>query len=106
NLPYRVTSEAERGRMTKAVAHAVKSQITLFNASPQWNPEDDAAKWQVAATAAAEGLSDLTTNGFRLFSDYEDYFITKPDLSNNPNDKETLFEINDWGYSGQTYRRF
>jgi hypothetical protein len=106
NLPYRVTSEAERGRMTKAVAYAVKSQILLFNASPQWNPTNDAAKWKVAADASKQALQALTTNGFQLYPNYENYFITKPDLAQSPNDKETLFEINDWGYAGQTYRRF
>ena len=106
NLPYRVTSEAERGRMTKAVAFAVKSQILLFNASPQWNPDNNAAKWQAAANASKEALQALTANGFQLYPNYENYFITKPDLGNSPNDKETLFEINDWGYAGQTYRRF
>ncbi|MCW3079707.1 RagB/SusD family nutrient uptake outer membrane protein [Segetibacter sp.] len=106
NLPYRVTSEAERGRMTKAVAHAIKSQILLFNASPQWNPSGDASKWQTAAAASKQALTALTTNGFRLFPNYENYFISKPDLGQSPNDKETLFEINDWGYAGQTYRRF
>jgi hypothetical protein len=106
NLPYRVTSEAERGRMTKAVAYAVKSQILLFNASPQWNPGNDAVKWKTAAEASKQALLALTTNGFQLYPSYENYFITKPDLAQSPNDKETLFEINDWGYSGQTYRRF
>lgn len=106
NLPYRVTSEAERGRMTKAVAYAVKSQALLFNASPLWNPENNASKWQQAAAASKEALTALTTNGFQLFSNYENYFITKPDLGQNPNDKETLLEITDWGYAGQTYRRF
>ncbi|MCE7042824.1 RagB/SusD family nutrient uptake outer membrane protein [Dyadobacter sp. CY312] len=106
SLPYRVTSEAERGRMTKAVAYAVKSQILLFNASPQWNPTNDAAKWKAAADASKQALQALTANGFQLFPNYENYFITKPDLAQSPNDKETLFEINDWGYSGQTYRRF
>lgn len=106
NLPYRITSEAERGRMTKAVAFAIKSQILLFQASPQWNPGNDRAKWQASATASKEALDALTNNGFALFPDYEEYFITKPDLAANPNDKETLFESTDWGYSGQTYRRF
>jgi len=106
NLPYRVTSEAERGRMTKAVAFAIKSQVLLFNASPQWNAENDLAKWRASAEASKQALETLTSNGFQLFPNYENYFITRPDLANSPNDKETLFEINDWGYAGQTYRRF
>lgn len=106
NLPWRVTSEAERGRMTKAVAYAIKSQMLLFNASPQFNPTNDVAKWQASATASKDALQALTSNGFALFPNYENYFITKPDLAPTPSDKETLFEINDWGYAGQTYRRF
>src|SRR5690606_24015150 len=105
-LPFRITSEAERGRMTKAVAHAIKSQVTLFNASPLWNEQDVAEKWQVASNASQVALESLTQAGFELFPNYENYFLTRPDLSADPNDKETLFEINEWGYSGQTYRRF
>lgn len=107
NLPFRTTTSPEQGRMTKAVAHFIKASALLFNASPLWNPTNDKAKWQAAATAAREAVIALEANGYMLYPRYEEYFITRPDKSENPNDKETILEaIDSWGYGSQTYRRF
>ncbi len=93
NMPLRITNETEATRFTKAVAYAVKSQALLFNASPLWNPQNDAAKWQAAATAAREALTALTAGGqFGLVNDYESYFHSTTDYSNTPRDKETIYE--------------
>jgi hypothetical protein len=95
NLPYRITtSEPDRARFTKAVAYAIKSEALLFNASPLWNTSGDKAKWQAAATAAQDAITNLTTNSnYGLFSDYATYFITTPDLAPNPVDNETILEM-------------
>ena len=91
-LPWRITTgEADRGRMTKAVAYAIESEATLFNASPLWNPGNDPAKWQQAASVSKKALDELKANGYALFSDYASYFITTPDLGSVPSDKETIF---------------
>ncbi|XCF05906.1 RagB/SusD family nutrient uptake outer membrane protein [Tamlana crocina] len=93
NLPIRITLEPERGRFTKAVAHAVKSQALLYNASPLWNPENNTAKWQAAATASKEALDALTQGGeYQLFPDYEEYFFSRSDVNPSPRDRETIFE--------------
>lgn len=92
-LPIRITSAGERGRFTKAIAHAIKSQILLYNASPLWNPSNDRAKWVAAAEATQASLSTLTTGGqYRLASNYGEYFLKVADISETPNDRETIFE--------------
>lgn len=93
NFPYRITTEPERGRFSKAIALHIKSQALLFNASPLWNPDNDQEKWTRAATGTKEALDKLTGNGYALFPDYESYFYGRSDLSPNPADKETIFEI-------------
>ena len=106
NLPDRIALEAERGRMTKAVAYAIKSQAKLFNASPLWNESNDLEKWKDAADAAKVAVQNLEKANYSLASDYEKYFYTTNDISSNPVDKETIYEITDWGYTGQVYRIF
>lgn len=94
-LPWRITTnDADRGRFTKAVAYAIKSEATLFNASPLWNPENDKGKWQAAATAAQEAITALTaSSNYGLYADYGAYFITTPDIGANPVDNETILEM-------------
>ncbi|MCF3111307.1 RagB/SusD family nutrient uptake outer membrane protein [Niabella sp. CC-SYL272] len=93
NFPWRITTEPERGRFTKAVAHAVRSQALLFSASSLWNPEADASRWTLAANAIKQSLEALTDAGYQLYPDYEVYFYGRSDLSPNPGDKETIYEI-------------
>ena len=94
-LPMRLTTESERGRFSKAVAYAIKSEALLYNASPLWNPENNAAKWQAAATSSKEALTQLTAgNLYGLAPDYENYFISYSDLTSSPLDRETIYEVN------------
>jgi hypothetical protein len=98
NFPLRIIVETERGRFSKAVAYALKSQALLYNASPLWNPGNESAKWDAAAVAAKEALNILTANGnFILANDYSDYFLNTADLNASPRDRETIFE----GKSGE-----
>jgi starch-binding outer membrane protein, SusD/RagB family len=93
DLPLRITIDAERGRFTQAVAHAIKSQVLLFNASPIWNPTNDVAKWKAASLAGREALEALTSNGgYTLYPNYGELFELTSDLNANPKDKETIFE--------------
>lgn len=93
-LPLRITKESERGRFTLAVAHMVKSEALLYNASPLWNPTNDAKKWSDAAQASKEALNALTTNDeYILYENYGAYFLTASDIAEDPRDKETIFEI-------------
>jgi hypothetical protein len=93
SLPWRITDNNEAGRFTKAIAHAIKSEALLYNASPLWNSENDPSKWQAAAEASKEALDLLTSNGYELYPDYEEYFLRAADYNDNPSDKETIFEI-------------
>ncbi len=92
-FPMRITTEPERGRFTKAVAHAVRSQALLFSASPLWNPDGDNSRWDAAAEASKSSLQALAGSGYALHPDYEAYFYGRSDLSNNPSDRETIYEI-------------
>ncbi|HTD94196.1 MAG TPA: RagB/SusD family nutrient uptake outer membrane protein [Chitinophagaceae bacterium] len=93
-LPIRLTTESERGRFSKAVAYAIKSEATLYNASPLWNAGNDVAKWQAAAAQSKQALTALTAGGqYALAGNYENYFISYSDLTSSPLDKETIFEV-------------
>jgi starch-binding outer membrane protein, SusD/RagB family len=93
DLPIRITEASERGRFTQAIAHAIKSQVLLYNASPLWNPSNDIAKWQAASKASSEALTALTASGnYQLFPNYSDYFLSETDINVSPRDKETIFE--------------
>ena len=96
-MPIRIDNENDRGRFSKAVAYAIKSEALLYNASPLWNPNNDIAKWQAASTASQQALAALTTNGYQLFPNYEQYFFSTSDVSPTPNDKETIYEIKEGG---------
>ena len=91
SLPWRNTTSADAGRFTKAVAYALKSEALLFAASPLWNSSNDMARWQEAAEASNEALKALTSQGYALYPNYEQYFYISPDYSASPNDKETIY---------------
>ncbi len=93
DLPLRIADESERGRFTQAIAYAIKSQVLLYNASPLWNPTNDAAKWQAASKASKAALDALTANGnYALYPLYGEYFELTSDINSAPKDRETIFE--------------
>lgn len=94
-LPIRITIEAERGRVTRAMAYAIKSQALLYNASPLWNPSNDTEKWQAASAAAQDALAALTAQGYALVDNYGDYFLSRTDISTSPRDTETIYEVHE-----------
>ena len=63
---------AQKGRLTKGAALAVKSRALLYMASPLNNPSNSSAKWQAAADAA-KAVIDL--NLYSLFADYKSLFL-------------------------------
>jgi len=87
DLPATWSSSSNYGRANKASCLAVKSQLTLFAASPLWNGNSkfaglknndglalapkqyDVNKWRVAANAAKAAI-DLT--GYRLFTNLDE----------------------------------
>lgn len=103
-LPIRLTTETERGRFSKAVAFAIKSEASLYNASPLWNGGNDVAKWKAAAAQSKVALTQLTLGGqYALAANYENYFISYSDLTGAPLDKETIFEVTKTGANLLSY---
>ncbi len=63
---------AEKGRITKGAALAMKARALLYAASPQYNLANDKAKWQLAANAA-KAVIDM--NQYSLYPDYKSLFL-------------------------------
>lgn len=113
-LPWRITTEGEAGRVNKALAEAIKSKMILFAASPLNN--DGKNYWQEAYEVNKTSLQNLRTNGYELYNKvnlpqtylsdvaflgenknvntalYNEYFTQTMAYSSNPVDKETLFQ--------------
>ena len=100
----------QAGIMTRAVAHAIKSQAITYACSPLF--DDGTYTWADATRINAEALYECTNNGYELFrtapepdiaqNPYALYFITRPDEM-RANDKETIYGrrvVNIWQYSG------
>lgn len=116
-LPWRITTGAEAGRVNKAMAEAIKSKMILFAASPLYNAGQN--YWQEAYTVNKASLANLRAQGFELYktvnfpqtylSDvaflgpnknvytaaYNEYFCTNMDYSSIPVDKETIYQSRD-----------
>ncbi|MGO4294402.1 RagB/SusD family nutrient uptake outer membrane protein [Chitinophaga sp. RAB17] len=71
--------DAMAGRITKGASLALKSRMLLYAASPLWNTNNDASKWQAAANAA-KAVIDLNQYSLWQNANYHDLFIT-PDHS-------------------------
>lgn len=69
-----VSSSENLGRATKGAAMLLKSRTLLYAASLLHNPENDPAKWQLAADAA-KAVIDL--NIYRLDDNYKTLFHTR-----------------------------
>lgn len=113
-LPWRITTSAEAGRVNKAMAHAIKSKMILFAASSLNNAGND--YWEEAYQVNKSSLASLRSNGFELYkkvnfpqnylSDvafigpdkneysalYNEYFTQSMSYSSNPVDKETIYQ--------------
>lgn len=116
-LPWRITADGEAGRVTKALAEAVKSKMILFAASPLNN--DGQNLWQEAYDVNKASLQNLRSNGFELYKSvnfpqtymsdnafigptkdansalYNEYFNSNMTYSNAPVDRETIFQSRD-----------
>lgn len=117
DLPWRITTSSEIGRMTKAVAEAIKSRVMLYAASPLYC--EDADHWAEAYEANKSALADLKANGYELYKQVSDkatytgtnsyfaytgypltdkaalfneYFCTTAQYSATPSDMETIYQ--------------
>ena len=80
-ISYKDLKDAEIGRVTKAFAMGIKTKALLYAASPLFNPEGNAEKWQKAAKAA----KDIIDLGL---------FVLDPNETCNSTDSpEVIFQI-------------
>jgi hypothetical protein len=117
DLPWRITTSDEAGRLPKALACAIKSRMILYAASPLYCGDNN--YWTEAYNVTKETLATLRAQGYELyhtlhdpntfFSDksyfgpdgyplaekaamYNEYFCNSMEYSSNPIDKETIFQ--------------
>lgn len=85
-LPIKSTSiaQAENGRVTRAMAMALKSRAALYAASPLYNTNGDNAKWTEAAKASHDIIASAGELGLGLDT-YANLFKSK-----NYNSKEVI----------------
>lgn len=108
-LPWRIDNGAERMRVTKALALAVKTKAMLFAASPLHNEGEN--HWEEAYTTAKDAVTQIKANGYELYTESTrpDLFGTSPaaalrqlvatdaDFSTAPRDRETIFQVRSGG---------
>lgn len=93
-LPGRWPNEADWGRVTSGTAAALKGRAALLWASPQFNRNDDQARWEDAYQVNLEAKEILEANGFGLFQgDWADIWNQEVD---NP---EAVWV---WGFNSTT----
>jgi hypothetical protein len=106
-------SDSESATFTRAIAYAIKSQASLYAASPLWYVSGSKYTWEKAAEITKEALDQCLAHGFELFditpsggivqNAYEYYFINPPDASRSV-DKETIYtsvaRSNVWSLAG------
>lgn len=95
------SNNSDRGKMSKALMYAIKSEAALYAASPLWN--DGTITWTEAAKITSEALSVCKSHGYSLYKQkpaantgymsYDIYFYTRSDV-NGAVDKETIYETN------------
>jgi hypothetical protein len=110
-------SDNQRGTITRAFAHAVRSQAALYAASPLWNTPNSKYTWDFATEITKDALDECLAHGFELFNlkpgediaqnSYAYYFIYRSDPSRSV-DKETIFEstanrTNVWKWAGTPF---
>ena len=113
-LPWRITTDSEAMRMTKAVACAIKSRMTLFAASPLYN--DGNNYWEEAYSVNKAAVQALESNGYALYDKlnqaavwgdekaylptaasqyFNEYFCNSGAYAADPADKETIYQLRD-----------
>lgn len=113
-LPWRITTDIEAMRMTKAVAWAIKSRMTLFAASPLYN--DGNNYWEEAYSVNKAAVQALESNGYALYDKlnqaavwgdekaylptaasqyFNEYFCNSGAYAADPADKETIYQLRD-----------
>lgn len=114
DLPWRITTNAEEGRLNKALAEAIKSRMSVYAASPLYNTGQN--YWEEAYQINKASLSNLKAQGFALYDKvnypatwrdpdaflpndaaalFNEYFCNSMQYSASPVDKETIYQTKD-----------
>lgn len=116
-LPWRITTNGEAGRVNKALAEALKSTMVLFAASPLYNEGQN--HWEEAYQVNKAAVENLKSNGYELYNQvnlpqtylsdeayigpekdpyaalYNEYFTQNMAYTSNPVDRETIYQSRD-----------
>lgn len=108
DLPWRIVNDREFGRLTRAMAAAIRSQAALYAASPLYNTGGENL-WDYAYEKNKDSYQKLKANGYELYTQqhhpeeylnaYGEYFAQNATGGANPIDRETIWlDIKDnWG---------
>ncbi len=66
---------ADKGRIPKAAAFALKGKVLMYWASPQFNPANLTDRWERAYQACKTAYDTCVANGYALFSNYANIFV-------------------------------
>ena len=85
-LPAIQASSADNtGRVHKGTAMALHGRVLLYYASPQFDPDQNAAgRWQAAYDANKAAMDQLTSDGYGLYDNFENLWF-------NEMNKEVIF---------------
>jgi hypothetical protein len=75
---------SEQGRVTKGAALALKGKALMYWASPQFNPNNEAARWQKAYEACKAAYDTCKTHGYALNPDFSKIFSDETDKNKEP----------------------
>ncbi|MFC2137135.1 RagB/SusD family nutrient uptake outer membrane protein, partial [Bacteroidota bacterium] len=67
----------EYARVTRGSAMALKGRVLLFWASPQYNPNNELDRWQMAYDANKAALDTLDADGYDLHRKFEEIFLAE-----------------------------
>jgi hypothetical protein len=74
-LPRSWSLSSDGGRITKAAAMALKGKVLMYWASPQFNPANDATRWEKAYQACKAAYDTCISHGYDLISNFANIFI-------------------------------
>lgn len=63
-----------RGKINKMIATSFKAKVLMYWASPQFNPQNEAARWQKAFEANKAAYELGLASGYKLLPNYADLF--------------------------------
>lgn len=75
---------ADRGRVTRGAALALKGKVLMYWASPQFNPTNIADRWEKAYTACKAAYDTCVIDGYALNPNYANIFVDESANNKEP----------------------